>query len=48
MVNEALAEMSDKKIPPDRMAAEFFKKNEKIWATWVSVPVAAKIKTGIK
>lgn len=47
VVNEALAEMTDKKTPADKMAQEFYRKRADLWKQWVPAPVAAKIEASL-
>lgn len=46
-VNEAIAEMAEKKIPADQMAKQFLKQNPDIWKAWVSEPVAEKVQASL-
>jgi glycine betaine/proline transport system substrate-binding protein len=46
-VNEAIAEMADKKIPADKMAEQFLRDNPTLWKAWVSEPVGSRIQASL-
>lgn len=47
VVNEALAEMTDRKIPADKMALEFYQRRPDIWKSWVAGATASKIEASL-
>lgn len=46
-VNEAIAEMADKKIPANKMAEQFLRSSPSVWKQWVPDDVAAKVQASL-
>ncbi|MNW14033.1 hypothetical protein D3C71_2121440 [compost metagenome] len=42
-LNRALAEMSEKRTPPNKAALTFLRDNPEVWKAWVPAEVAAKV-----
>lgn len=46
-VNEAIAEMADKKIPAEKMAEQFLRDNPSVWKAWVPEQIGATIQASL-
>ncbi|WP_273820741.1 MULTISPECIES: ABC transporter substrate-binding protein [Pseudomonas] len=43
LLNQALAKMSEERLPPDQVARAFLKDNPQVWKAWVPADVAQKV-----
>ncbi|MBI6941841.1 ABC transporter substrate-binding protein [Pseudomonas putida] len=46
-LNKALAEMSEKRLAPDKAAQAFMRNNPDVWKAWLPAEVAAKVEKGL-